>query len=32
VVRVTRILSDRLGRESFAAGRIYTTMADADLV
>jgi hypothetical protein len=32
VVRVTRILGDRLRRESFAPGRVYTTMADADLV
>lgn len=32
VVRVTRILGDRLDRASFAPGRVYTTMADADLV
>jgi hypothetical protein len=32
VVRVVRFLSEDLKVESFAPGRVYTTMADADLV
>lgn len=32
VVRVMKILDDELDPGAFAAGRIYTTMADADLV
>lgn len=32
VVRVVRFLDSTLSTEAFAAGRVYTTMADADLV
>jgi hypothetical protein len=32
VVRVTRFVDPSLDAESFAPGRVYTTMADADLV
>jgi hypothetical protein len=32
VVRVIRFLDERLSPSAFAAGRVYTTMADADLV
>lgn len=32
VVRVVRFLDDALSKEAFASGRVYTTMADADLV
>jgi hypothetical protein len=32
VVRVTRFIDDGLQTEAFAAGRVYTTSADADLV
>ena len=32
VARVTRILDDSVNAEALAAGRFYTTMADADLV
>jgi hypothetical protein len=32
VVRVVRIIDPGLNAESFAPGRVYTTMADADLV
>lgn len=32
VVRVVRFLDEDLDAESFAPGRVYTTMADADLV
>ena len=32
VVRVIRFVDDDLAADSFAPGRVYTTMADADLV
>ena len=32
VARVTRFLDDELTVQAFAEGRVYTTMADADLV
>ena len=32
VVRVVRFLDDALSKDAFAPGKVYTTMADADLV